>query len=74
MTLSDDFLVYGILNIGIEVFKDLIRLKDENKFNEMIEKAKRNGEDVSNKEIKESIERVKNQLNGYDIQDIESDL
>ena len=71
---SDDFLVYGILNIGIEVFKDLIRLKDENKFNEMIEKAKRNGEDVSSKEIKESVESLKNRLNSNEIQDFENYL
>ena len=71
---SDDFLIYGLENIGIEVFKDLIQLRDENKFNEMIEKAKRNGEDVSSKEIKESIESVRNRLNSNDFQDFENYL
>lgn len=71
---SDDFLIYGILNIFIEVFKDLIQLRDEKKFEELIEKARRNGEDVSGKEIKESIERLKNQLNSNDIQDFENYL
>ena len=37
---SDDFLICGVANIGIEVFKDLIQLRDKDKFNEMIEKAK----------------------------------
>ena len=71
---SDDFLIYGVANIGIEVFKDLIQLRDENKFNELIEKAKRNGEDASSKEIKESIESLKNHLNSNDIQDFENYL
>ena len=71
---SDDFLVYGIMNIGIEVFKDLITLRDEDKFNEMIEKTKRNGEDVSVKETKEIIENMKNHLSGYNVVDIEDYL
>ena len=71
---SDDFLIYGLENIGIEVFKDLIQLRDENKFNEMIEKAKRNGEDVSSKDIKEMIERMKDQLSSYNVLDIKDYL
>ena len=71
---SDDFLIYGVANIGIEVFKDLIQLRDENKFNEMIEKAKRNGEDVSSKDIKEMIERMKDQLSSYNVLDIKDYL
>lgn len=71
---SNDFLIYGVANIGIEVFKDLIQLREEKKFNELIEKAKRNGEDVSSKEIKEIIEKLKGQLNGYNTLDIEDYL
>jgi hypothetical protein len=71
---SDDFLIYGVANIGIEVFKDLIQLRDEDKFNEMIEKAKRNGEDVSSKEIRDMIEKMKSQLSGYNVQDIKDYL
>ncbi len=74
LVFSDDFLIYGIANIGIEVFKDLTKLRDEDKIKEMIEKAKRNGEDVSSKEIKETIEKLKGQLNGYNAQDIEDYL
>ena len=71
---SDDFLIYSVANIGIEVFKDLMQLRDENKFNEMIEKAKRNGEDVSSKDIKEMIEKMKDQLSSYNVLDIKDYL
>ena len=71
---SDDFLIYGIVNIGIEIVKDLIQLRDEKKLNVLIEKAKRNGEDVSSKEIKEIFERLKGQLNGYNVLEIENTL
>ena len=74
LVFSDDFLIYGIANIGIEVFKDLIQLKDEKKFNELIEKAKRNGEDISGKEIRNINERLKSQFASYDVQDIENVL
>lgn len=74
LVFSDDFLIYGIANIGIEVFKDLIKLRDGDKFKEMVEKVKRNGEDVSSKEIKEIIEKLNGQLNGYNALDIEDYL
>ncbi|MGP6207907.1 hypothetical protein ACNF42_07780 [Cuniculiplasma sp. SKW3] len=71
---SDYFFIYGMVNIGIEVLKDLIQLSDEDKFNELIEKARRNGEDVSVKETRKTIENMKNQLSGYNIVDIEDYL
>ena len=74
LVFSYDFLIYGIANIGIEVFKDLIQLRDEKKFNELIEKAKRNGEDISGKEIRNINERLKSQFASYDFQDIENVL
>jgi hypothetical protein len=49
------------------VLRDLIQLRDEKKFNEMIEKAKRNGEDVSSKEMKEVIKKLKSELGGLNI-------
>jgi hypothetical protein len=55
----DDFIVYGFINIGIEIFRDLITLSNEDKFQELVEKAKRNGEDVFIKETKEMIENMK---------------
>ena len=64
---SDDFFYYGILNIIIEVLRDLIQLRDEKKFNEMIEKAKRNGEDVSSKEMIEVIKKLKSELGELNI-------
>ena len=64
---SDDFLIYGLINIGIEIFRDLIKLSDGAKFKELIEKAKRNGEGVSIKETRDLIDKVKSQLKGYDI-------
>ena len=63
---SDDFFVYGIINIGKEIFSELLKLKDENYFNSIIEKAKRNGEDISGKEIKELIEKTKKNLHEED--------
>ena len=59
---SDDFLIYEILNIAIELYKDLIQLKDDNKFNEKIEKAKRNGEDVSRIDLERIKETIKSML------------
>ncbi|MGP6220505.1 hypothetical protein [Caldiplasma sukawensis] len=71
---SDYFFIYGMVNIGIEVLKDMIQLCDEDKFNELIEKARRNGEDVSVKETRETIENMKNQLRRHNIVDIEDYL
>lgn len=74
LVFSDDFLIYGIANIGIEVFKDLIKLRDEDKFKEMIEKAKRNGEDVSRKELNGIIQKFEKLSDIYALKDIENSL
>jgi len=71
---SEEFLVYGFVNIVKELFIELLKLSDENYFNAMIEKAKRNGEDVSAKETKEMIEDFKNELKGYNIEDLQNFL
>jgi hypothetical protein len=67
---NEEFFVYGVVNVVKELFTELLKLSDENYFNALIEKAKRNGEDVSAKETKEMIENLKNQMRKYNIEDI----
>jgi len=71
---NEKFLVYGFVNVVKELFTELLKLSDENYFNALIEKAKRNGEDVSTKEIKEMIENFKNELKGYNLGDLQNIL
>jgi hypothetical protein len=67
---NEDFLVYGFINIIKEMYIETLKLSDEDYFNTFIEKAKRNGEDLSVKETKEMIEYLKNQMREYKIEDI----
>jgi len=71
---NEEFFVYGFVNVVKELFTELLKLSDENYFNALIEKAKRNGEDVSAKEIKEMIENFKNELKGYNLGDLQNFL
>lgn len=72
--LSDNFLAYGIINIGKEIFSELLKLKDENYFNAIVEKAKRNAEDVSSKETKEMITELKKNLKEEDLNEFQNIL
>lgn len=74
VTSDDNFLAYGMINIGKEIFSEFLKLKDENNFNALIEKAKRNGEDVSSKEIKEMLEEAKKNLLEEDLNEFQSYL
>jgi hypothetical protein len=67
---NEDFLVYGFVNIIKEMFIEMLKLSNEDYFNALIEKAKRNGEDLSIKKTKEMIEDFKNQMRKYNIEDI----
>jgi len=71
---NEEFLVYGFVNVVKELFTELLKLSDENYFNALLEKAKRNGEDVSAKETKEMIENLKNELKGYNLGDLQNIL
>ena len=71
---NEGFFVYGFVNVVKELFNELLKLSDENYFNALIEKAKRNSEDVSAKETKEMIENFKNELKGYNLGDLQNIL
>jgi hypothetical protein len=71
---NEKFLVYGFVNVVKELFTELLKLSDKNYFNAMIEKAKRNGEDLFSKETKEKIKTFKNQLKGYNLGDLQNFL
>jgi len=71
---SQEFLIYGFVNVMKELYTELLKLSDENYFNDFIEKIKRNGEDVSAREIKEMIETLKNQLKRYNLGDLQNFL
>jgi len=49
---NEDFLVYGFVNIIKEMFIEMLKLSNEDYFNALIEKAKRNGEDLSIKKLR----------------------
>ena len=69
---NDDFLVYGFVNIIKEFVSELQKIYDDNYINKLIEKLKRNGEYIDEyaEEFKESIENLKNNLKGYNIDNI----
>jgi hypothetical protein len=71
---NEEFFVYGVVNVVKELFTELLKLSDENYFNALIEKAKRNSKDVSAKETKEMIENLKNVLKGYNRGDLQNIL
>jgi hypothetical protein len=72
MISEDDFFLYGMVNIAREIFTELIKLTDERHFNDLIEKAKRNGEDIPEAEI--SYEKIKKAFERYDIEGISKSL